>query len=284
MKMKRKCHGFTLTEMLLSVGMLALIVVFISQLFNSAASLTTTGHKPIDSNFQARQLFARMAVDLAQMIKRTDVDYYVKSIVDTEVGNDRIAFFSQGAGYYPSPSSQSSQSSISLVAYRINANNTSPTFNKMERMGKGLLWNGVSPSSTPMVFGTAAIVNTWLAATDNSSSDNDYETVGPQIFRFEYFYCLKSGSFSVNPGAKGMQDVGAISVCIAVVDPKSKVLLSDAQITTLAGRMNDFSASMGPGDLMAQWQSALDNTNDMPRPTISAVRLYQRSFQLQAKL
>jgi len=285
MKMKRKCQGFTLTEMLFSVGMLALIVVFISQLFKSAASLTTTGHKPIDSNFQARQLFARMAVDLAQMIKRTDVDYYVKSIVDSEVGNDRIAFFSQGPGYYPSSSSQTSQSSISLVAYRINANNTSPTFNKMERMGKGLLWNGVSPTSTPMVFGTAAIVNTWPAATDNSSSDpdNNYEIVGPQIFRFEYFYCLKSGSFSVNPGARGMQDVGAISVCIAVVDPKSKVLLSDSQITTLAGRMNDFLPSMGPGDLMAQWQSALDNSNDMPRPTISAVRLYQRSFQLQAK-
>lgn len=282
--MKRKCQGFTLTEMLFSVGVLALIVVFISQLFNSAASLTTTGHKPIDSNFQARQLFARMAVDLAQMIKRTDVDYYVKSIVDSEVGNDRIAFFSQGPGYYPSPSSQSSQSSISLVAYRINANNTSPTFNKMERMGKGLLWNGVAPTSTPMVFGTAAIVNTWPAATDTSSSDNDYEIVGPQIFRFEYFYWLKSGSFSVNPGARGMQDVGAISVCIAVVDPKSKVLLSDSQITTLVGRMNDFSASMGPGDLMAQWQSALDNSNDMARPAISAVRLYQRSFQLQAKL
>lgn len=282
--MERKCGGFTLAEMLLSITIFALIIVFVSRLFNSAVSITTTGTKPIDCDLQARQLFDRLAADLAQMIKRTDVDYYVKSNVNTEVGNDRIAFFSQIQGYYPSTGSQSP---TSLVAYRIYSPSPTPSpcpnCNKMQRMGKGLLWNGVSPTSTPMVFGTAAIVNTWPAATDSSASDDDYEMVGPQIFRFEYFYCVKGGSFAVNPGSPGMQDVAAISVCIAVVDPKSKVLLSDSQITTLAGRMNDFSASMAPGDLMAQWQSALDNTTDMPRPTISAVRLYQRSFQLLPK-
>jgi prepilin-type N-terminal cleavage/methylation domain-containing protein len=280
MSRKRKYQGFTLTEMLLATAMLALIVVFVSRLFSSAVSITTTGTKPIDCDLQARQLFDRLAIDLAQMIKRPDVDYYVKSIVDPEVGNDRIAFFSQVRGYYPSTGYNDP---TTLVAYRINSDSGAPSFNKMQRMGKGLLFNGVSPTSTPMVFGTSAIVNTWPAATDNSSADDDYETVGPQIFRFEYFYCLKGGGFGDNPGGPAMQDVAAISVCIAVVDPKSKVLLSDTQVGTLADRMNDFSPVMGPGELKAQWQSALDNTNDMPRPTIAAVRLYQRSFHLLPK-
>lgn len=295
MTSERKCQGFTLAEMLVSVVIFALLILFVSRLFNSAAAVTTAGNKHLDCDLQARQLFNRIAVDIAQMVKRPDVDYYVKSPVGSptgsplsgQTGNDQIAFFTGVPGYYPSTGSQSA---ASLVAYRINSTSTSAAFNRMERMGKGLLWNGVSPSSTPVVFLPVTIGNSWPSA-NNNSTDSDYETIGPQIFRFEYFYFLRDGSVSDTPwdvaaghfGPAGMQDVAAICTCIAVVDPKSKVLLSNSQITTLAGRMNDFSTSMRPGDLIAQWQSALDGTNDMPRPTISAVRLYQRSFHLLPK-
>ena len=40
------------------------------------------------------------------------------------------------------------QSPLSLVAYRVNADPTSASYNKLERMGKGLVWNGVSSNST----------------------------------------------------------------------------------------------------------------------------------------
>ncbi len=273
-------HGFTLSEMLVSVAILILLVLFVSGLFSSAASVTTASNKHIDCDLQARQLFDRMATDFAQMVKRQDVDYYIKSNVDAEPGNDRIAFFSQVPGYYPSTGSQSP---TSLVAYRVNSDNSSASFNKMERMGKGLLWNGVSTTHTPFTFGLTAIINNWPSATDSSSSDPDYETIGPQVFRFEYFYFLKDGTVGVIPGAPGMQDVAAISVCIAVIDPKSKVLLSNSQLSTLAGRMDDFSISMRPGDLLVQWQTALDNTNDMPRAAISAIHLHHHSFHLLPK-
>jgi prepilin-type N-terminal cleavage/methylation domain-containing protein len=282
MTISQRPHGFTLVEMLIAMAILALIVIFIGRLFSSAASVTAAGNKHIDCDLQARQLFNRMAVDLAQMVKRPDVDYYVKSVVDLQTGNDRLAFFSQVPGYYPSTGFQSP---TSLVAYRINSNSGSPSFNKIERMGKGLLWNSVSSTTEPMIFGLTAIVNNWPAATSSTSADPDYETIGPQVFRFEYFYFLTNGSLADNPGAAGMRDVAAISVCIAVVDPTSKILLSNAQISTLAGRMNDFSPSpsMRPDDLLARWQSALDGTRDMPRSAISAIRLYQRSFQLLPK-
>jgi prepilin-type N-terminal cleavage/methylation domain-containing protein len=273
-------HGFTLAEMLVSVAVLTLLVLFLSRLFSSAASVTTASNKHIDCDLQARQLFDRMATDFAQIVKRRDVDYYIKSNLDTETGNDRIAFFSQTPGYYPS---SGSQSPTSLVAYRVNSDSSSPSFNKMERMGKGLLWNGVSTTNTPLIFGLTTIINNWPSATDSGSSDPDYETIGPQVFRFEYFYFLKDGTLGVIPGAPGLQDVAAISVCIAVVDPKSKVLLSNSQLSTLAGRMDDFSTSMRPGDLLAQWQTALDDTNDMPRAGISAIRSYQHSFHLLPK-
>jgi hypothetical protein len=260
-----------LAELLVAIAIIVLLVLVVSRFLASAAAVTTLGHKRMDADSQARRLFDRMAVDFAQMIQRPDVDSYVKGL-DPENGNDTIAFFSQVPGFYPS---SSSQSPISLVSYRIN------TTNKMERIGKGLLWNGASAANKPLIFGsTLTLQNNWPSAV-SGSADPDYELVGPQIFRFEYFYFLKDGTLAVSPGAPGMQDVTAISVCIAVVDPKSKVLLSNSQLSTLVGRMNDFSISMGLGGLLSQWQSSLDSTTDMPRSAVSDIRLYERDFYLK---
>ena len=77
-----------------------------------------------------------------------------------------------------------------------------------------------------------------------------------------------------------MQDVAAISVAIAAIDPKSRTLLSDTQLAAVTARMNDFDLLMEPGALLAQWQEALNATNDMPRSAISGIRIYQRSFPL----
>src|SRR5439155_18006572 len=71
--------GFTLAELLVSVGVLALLVFLGAQLLNSAATVTSLDQKQMDADSEARQLLDRMAVDFAQMVKRFDVDYYVKS-------------------------------------------------------------------------------------------------------------------------------------------------------------------------------------------------------------
>jgi prepilin-type N-terminal cleavage/methylation domain-containing protein len=268
-------QGFTLAEVLVSVAVLTLLVLFLSRLFTSAASLTATGTKHIDSDLEARQLFDRMGADFTQMMKRQDVDYYVKSNVDTESGNDRIAFFSHIPGYCPG---NHSWSRTSLIAYRVNSDRNSPSFNKMERMGKGLLWNDDSSGYSPILFGLTTIVSNWPSSIDSSSPDQDYETIAPQTFRFEYCYFLKDGTVGVIPGGLGLEDIRAICVCIAGIDSRSKVLLSNPQLNELAGRMDDFSASMTPGDLLMQWKTTLDATNDMPRAAISAVRLYQHTF------
>src|SRR5690349_25172940 len=121
-KMKDVRHhgaGFTLAELLVSVGVMVLLVLLATQLLNSAATITTLGHKQMDADAQARQLLDRMAIDFAQMVKRNDVDLFAKgtlapnSVGGTMAGNDRIAFYSAVPGYYPSTGSQSP---VSLVA------------------------------------------------------------------------------------------------------------------------------------------------------------------------
>jgi hypothetical protein len=360
--------GFTLGELLISVGVLVLLVLLATQLLNSAATITTLGHKQMDGDSQARQLLDRMAIDFAQMVKRSDVDYYVKSSwfaigsppgptgVRTlqQPGNDKIAFYSTVPGYYPSTGSQSP---VSLVAYRINAQS------KLERMGKGLLWNASTPTPgatppavvfmpiplasllpiaelplpTPNPTSTPAWPEIALGAGTNWS---DSEVMGPQVFRLEYYYLVKgqtdptSGTtysailsdtpwdtricacptpvptppVTPTPGTptpaptppslcchvapEGMQDVAAVVVVIAAIDPKSKVLLTDSQVGTLAGSLIDWGTTSCPGCptqtqwqttpglLQAQWRSALDGNTTLPRPAISGIRLYERRFYL----
>src|SRR5438105_9373773 len=152
-KQRERAGAFTLAELLVTVVVLVLLVFFATQLLKSAATVTTLGHKQMDADSQTRQLLDRMTIDFAQMVKRSDVDYYLKSSATPpptgvrnllQPGNDKIAFYSTVPGYYPSPSTSTQQGPLSLVAYRVNSNSTSPSSNKLEKMGKGLTWNAVS--------------------------------------------------------------------------------------------------------------------------------------------
>jgi hypothetical protein len=75
-----------------------------------------------------------------------------------------------------------------------------------------------------------------------------------------------------------IKDVAAIVVAIAVIEPKSKVLLSNGQVAALAATLPDFTTNSTPGQLLTQWQAALDANASLPRPAVSGIRLYERYF------
>jgi len=61
---------------------------------------------------------------------------------------------------------------------------------------------------------------------------------GRTFFGSNIITCLKNGTLSATPwlhgfGVRGMQDVAAIVADIAVIDPRSRAPLTDAQLTTL---------------------------------------------------
>lgn len=285
-------HAFTLAELLVSVGVLVVLVLLFGQLLKSTATITTLGDKQMDADSQARQLLDRMAIDFAQLVKRNDVDFFAKGTVAPKsvggamTGNDRIAFYSGVPGYYPPTGSQSP---VSLVAYRVNSLSSSSSYNKLERLGKGLVWNGVSPTDKPVVFMPLTIAATWPAATSTTLADPDgnYEIIGPQVFRFEYCYLLTNGNLSIT-APTDISAIAAIIADIAVVDPKSRVLLDNStqvpppndNITRLAGTLADYNGE-APGVLLSNWRATLDaNALSLPRPAISGVRLYERFFYL----
>jgi prepilin-type N-terminal cleavage/methylation domain-containing protein len=308
--------GFTLIELLISLAVTAMIILMVAQLMNSATAVTRTGNKHVDADTEARTVLDRMAVDFGKMLKRSDIDYWMKQQgaryypghsfghsngnghrpASGQQGSDQIAFYSQVPGYYPSAGSQSP---VSLVAYRVNADPTSPAYMQLERMGKGLLWNEVLGSH--MVFLPLTIDQTWLAATNGTSVDSNYETIGPNVFRFEYYYLLKNGQVTDNPwdtsltpphtSIDGLKDIQAIAVAIAVVDPRSRSLLSNQNLIDLVSNMIDFRNAPGrswrapgqrfAGDLEYQWGQVVNgNTALVPPAANQAIRIYGRFFNL----
>jgi len=338
---RRARDGFTLAEMLISIVVITLIVLMLGQLMSSATAVARTGNKHIDTDTQARVVLDRMAIDFAKMLKRTDVDYYLKGLVSykahgnghgwgagkvgkDQLGSDQIAFFSQVPGYYPATASQSP---LSLVAYRVNNDSTSASYLKLERMGKGLLWNGVSSSNIPILFLPLTIAATWPAATNDfaqgqgppsASQDPNYETIGPQVFRFEYFYLIKNGRLSASPWntdaghttINGLTDVQAIGVTIAVIDPAGRAIINAANPSSLfdlASDMTDFTTTPGRGvgqqnkyigGIESQWNGVLfgdasqglpgvvnsgvtSNNTPVPPEAVKGIRLYTRYFDLR---
>jgi hypothetical protein len=292
--------AFTLVEMLVSMGVLVMLIVMINVLFGSAETLTSQANKHMDADAQARAVFDRMAIDFSQIVRRRDVDYWLKdSVNNKQPGNDQIAFYSQVPGYFlTSNLGTSAQSPMSLVAYRIYQN-------QLQRYGCGLAWNGIAGtgSNQPLIFSIAstsygngnAIYNNWPNATNNTNADSNYESIGPQVFRMEYYYLVQSGTnptistadapwdTRTPPGhtsVNGLSDLAAISVTIAVIDSKSQMLVSSNQLATLAGSMKDYqTGSMAPGALESLWETQI-NSSALPKAAISAIRVYRRDFYL----
>src|SRR5437899_928356 len=163
--------GFTLAELLVSVLVVTLMIFMFALLMTSATAITRTSNKHIDTDTQARVVFDRMALDFSQMLKRTDIDYYVKQRSgysghgnghgwgqgkNGDKGSDQMAFFSAVPGYYPS----GAQSPISLVAYRVTESTQSwaaGSYGRLARMAKGLHWAGVDDNNAtnnpyPIIF------------------------------------------------------------------------------------------------------------------------------------
>src|SRR5213593_4920687 len=287
--LQRRDEGaFTLAELVLSVGVLVLLVLLTTQLLNSAATIMTLGHRQMNADSAARELFDRMAIDFAQMVKRADVDYYLKSsttasdctLCTRQRGNDQIAFYSTVPGWSALTGAQ--QSPVSIVGYRIHV--SPDTFsNRMERLGEGLIWNGAT--SDTRADGRPASVIFWAPLNPWANATNSpFDVIGPDVFLFEYYYLLKNGDLSSTPwyatsSVRGMQDVSAIIVDIAVIDPKTRVVLSNSDITALAEDLADY-GRQAPGGLLAGWRTFLDGNTSLPRPALSSVRLYESSFYL----
>jgi prepilin-type N-terminal cleavage/methylation domain-containing protein len=273
--------AFTLVELLVSMAVLTLLIVFVSQMVSGATKLTTSSHQHLDADEEARLVFDRMGLDFSRMLKRTDVDYIFSTATsETPGANDAFYFYSEAPGYLNGTTTANAESSITLVGYRIDP--SIPANPQLSRLGKALTWDEgggatpgavvyLSPAATPSADPTptpdpaSTLAGHWpatlgTAPTYNATDTTCYHVLSDQVCRLEVCFLLKPVAatattaslpaiYSVNPfrggpghdAVDGLQDVRAIVVAMAVLDRASRQIAPD--LSQVATAFRDITAA-----------------------------------------
>lgn len=279
--------GFTILELLVAMAVLAMLVLMVSQLVQSGTAVIAGSRKNLGADAQAREVFSRFALDVAQMVKRPDLD----AVFSDQPGNKKVFFYSESPGF---ASSATNLSTLSLVGYRVGATTG------IERLGKGLPWSGsggvtfltYTNSIATNALPASTMAGTWPAvigtAPDYEGTDADYHPLAQGVFRLEYFFQKKDGSYTLaRDQNQGFRDVSAIVLALAVLDGDSSKIATDT--SKLAEALpGPTAANLTNNILPAElWQDIVNNSAafassaGIPQAAAARVRIYQRAFPLK---
>ncbi|MFZ4773757.1 MAG: PulJ/GspJ family protein [Terrimicrobiaceae bacterium] len=282
-----RVSGFTILELLVAMAVLAMLVLMVSQLVQSGTAVIAGSRKNLGADAQAREVFGRFALDVAQMVKRPDLD----AVFSDQPGNKKVFFYSESPGF---ASSATNLSTLSLVGYRVG-----PTTG-IERLGKGLPWSGSGGATfltytnpiTTNALPASTMPGTWAAvigtAPDYDGTDADYHPLASGVFRVEYFFQKKDGTYTlVRDQSQGFRDVSAIVLSLAVLDGDSSKIATDT--SKLAEALpGPTAANLTNNILPAElWQdivndsAAFASAAGIPQAAAARVRIYQRAFPLK---
>ena len=302
--------------MLVSISILALLVLLVTQLVNSATAVMTKGRKGSDADAEARLVFDRMAADFARMVRRSDVDLFGKDSAGARSmeGNDQLAFYSAVPGYYSTPTptatpSRNERNPVSVVAYSMSSDPSGRP--QLVRLAKGLVWepNGgwQDLAYLPIQLVAASPNGRWPdlfrpAASSplpyNGMADADFEPIGESVVRFEYCYVFRSTGGGLAPSSTVpyntaltghntrdfYRDVVSLVVAIAILDPTSRVIVTDySQLTSQTLFADATGTEIAEPWVTAINQPAFAATSRIPQTAASAVRVYQRRFLLDSR-
>jgi prepilin-type N-terminal cleavage/methylation domain-containing protein len=229
-----RIRAFTLVEMLVSVAVLVLILVFATQMMNMATISTGLSNKHGDADSQARTVFDRIARDFAGMPQRQDIDFLFEkqqSGSTTSGSNDEIFFYSEAPAFTPWSSAMyptnppDPKSSVALIGYCVNtginntgAGNPAPPAHCLQRLSKGLTWDenafltfqqpgtvnsSNNPYTSTTIAGNAFTSNAILSAPPSYSGTGDsaYDVLSPEVFRLEFCFQVKDLTNPATPAA-----------------------------------------------------------------------------------
>jgi len=308
-------RAFTLIEMLVSMAVLVLLILMVTQIMNGATKTTGNSTQHLEADSEARMVFDRMAGDFARLVNRKDVDFLF-----INGANDQLFFFSEAPAVN---AGMTDPQPVALIGYRIN------TDYQLERLGKGLTWGdpppdgmvfltypvagppGPSPTPTPAPDPISTLkggpFNSIISAA-SATQGSAYHVIGENVFRLEFSFLLKpfipNGStvqspavYSTTPyngnhpdpahqNGVGLSDVQAVVVTLALLDSKSRKLISSP--SALASIVNGaFSGTADARELPAEkWQAGIKGIfgggGGIPPVAAAQIRIYQRFFYLNS--
>ncbi len=203
--------GFSLLEALAAASVLAMLGITLTSLLSNTALVARNTRKQIEADQQAAAIFARMEEDFGRMIKRRDMDCLFANITgDSGGANDKMFFYSEAPAYFNGSDEAYARSTVALVGYRCNGKG------QLERLGKSLAWDGGSslgvrgsavflnyPAKKAVPLVQTTLEGRWPSTVGQFPAylgeDSDFDVLGDQVFRMEFCFVLKNGTYSQVP-------------------------------------------------------------------------------------
>lgn len=145
-------RGFSLVELLVAVSVLVILGWLISQVTVSVTRMTKQSNRIIDTASQVRLAFDRIGMDLAGLVKRSDVDFTTN---DVFIGTKNILLFLSNVSSAGSSTgiSTSNNRGISVVAYRVTTHSDNNNMPGLLRAGKAIPWKTVGTAENAKFMG-----------------------------------------------------------------------------------------------------------------------------------
>jgi hypothetical protein len=272
---------------------LTIFVFLLARLLDGTRSASVHWNQRMDAESQARLVMDRLALDLAAMPLRPDLDY----VFDKKNGDDALSFYAQAKGYQDGLPDSEVPRGVSVLGFRMSANAS------LERGARALPWDGVifAPVERAGAVEPVSLIpsplNT-LPPLDSNPAQSNFEVLGDQVLRFELGFLLKPNPAGTPPRAQAklaaslppdvrIGDIEALIVAIVTLDHRARALLTPEQIREISDLFKDYSDSDAAGgrDVAWAWNAVLEDPatfqlNGIPLPGVQTVRVYQRYFPL----
>jgi len=303
--------GFSLLEILVAVVILIILVLIMTTVVDVASKTSVTAGKTMDLESEVRLVFDRLAYDLGHAVARPDVDWNFKK---KPAASDEIGFWAQTRGY----AGNRTLSSVNFRVTS-GTNGGMPELDRAAKglgwddMVLGVEQNPGDPKtlvqpgtddyqllgdqvfrmeicylledgSLSTTYYNQSIQNNLSASGNPLVSDDTaagYEVGSWWTSNKTHFVCKNAtAGRAIWEKVAPFQNVRALVVGVALLDRRTRILLTKTQMDDLAGRLAD--ADDGK-DILAAWKpvSANPSTLNSIHPLASqTVRFYQRYFPL----
>lgn len=294
-------RAFTLLEILIGMALLAILGVLIVQIITATTRATRMSNVGIDAAAQARLAFDRIGLDLAGLVKRSDLDFQATNSIGAGPPYS-LMFVSEvtSAGI-----AATNNRGVSLVGYQINT--TPDTTNACLLRGSvPLAWTG--PNSQGVTGFQTNGLPVPLTALPIALSAQDFDVLAPAVIRTVIGFQLyphgedteladgrtvkAQGQIVYSPPILYDNDdnpstqldksqISSLIVGLVAIDPEILKQLNAGQVSSLAGCF----PTPADGELpVGNWTSIAENSAGLPAtvplPARQSLRVFQRAFPI----
>lgn len=198
-------RAFSIIELLAAMAVFLLVAVAVATIVSSTAQVSGLARGKIRAEGAANQAFDRMTADFSRSVLRASLPDRIEKVA----GNDILTFYARVDAY-------AGDRGISKVSYKVEDGN-------LLRGAEGFSWSDTGSLSQLRSMGTTPDSPSNPTATafietlePQILEPENFESLGPGVFRIEYCFLLKDGTLSTVPV---MQLPGVSNVLAATTSP-----------------------------------------------------------------